>query len=269
MGVVLFVACVVCCLAGIGFNSKRRKRERENALAWDRVSESLSEGGSAANLVPLASIGSPLQSEETSWASVFPTALFGARLGATTTTTTTTTTVLDAGGLGDGAFAAGSTASYQDSMWPGAVKKDDGYSKLLPADEASSDAYASMWPGSSKGKDGKANLIGGTTVSDADATWLGPQQGKRDSVRGAAMAGDKTSSGPTLASTVDGSGPVAAQVSVDYGSADAWSLSGMVADVAESINGVLFAEAEVEGAAPIAPVTLVASTEEETEEFHF
>jgi len=43
MGVVLFVACCVCCLAGIGFNSKRRKRDRENALAWDRVSSTLAE----------------------------------------------------------------------------------------------------------------------------------------------------------------------------------------------------------------------------------
>lgn len=36
IGIVVFCACIVCCLAAIGFNSKRRKRARDQA-SWEDV----------------------------------------------------------------------------------------------------------------------------------------------------------------------------------------------------------------------------------------
>lgn len=146
MGVVLLVACCVCCLAGIGYNSKKKKREAQNALAWDQISESIGQNEDGSLSEPLdrnseSESANPLQNESSSLESLWPSALFGATPE-------------------PAPYQAASTHDDDDgaSMWPGAVKKDD-----MKKEEPS------MWPGS-----------GGETVdaevSVFDSIW--PTTGK-------------------------------------------------------------------------------------------
>lgn len=152
MGIVLLVACLVCCLACIGYNSKKKKREAQNALAWDQISDSLggNEDGSLAEPYERESESevNPLQEEPSSLESLWPSALFG---GGETRSE-------------PDSYQAAPTYEEDEqdgaSMWPGAIKKDD--KKQEP----------SMWPGTG----GETDTAVDAVASVFDSVW--PTSGK-------------------------------------------------------------------------------------------
>lgn len=145
MGVVLFMACIVCCLAGIGVNSKRKKRERENARAWDEVARSVSESGGGLDepLNPMSSGGDPAAGDDSLWSS----GLFG--ITQTTTTTTTTMMPVPTPYQAEGRESVSREGSRDPSIAQGEA--------VYAAEPAEEEAYfASMWPGSGGGAKGGA-----------------------------------------------------------------------------------------------------------------
>jgi hypothetical protein len=198
MGVVLIVACCVCCLAGIGFNSKRKKRERENGMAWDRVSDSLvgsTEGAresseSNGTTVSVDDLNEPLNpvvrdgQEETFFESLWPTALFGAAPAALVPASDSEEPEadIDMGYQAAPVVAAPDSDNGSDysadgaSMWPGAGAAAK---KKGEKDEKGTEMYESMWPGTEpEGSAGKKEPdYGGAAEEDsaavavADASW--------------------------------------------------------------------------------------------------
>jgi len=290
MGVILSVACCVCCLAAVGYNSKRRKRDRENALAWDRVSETISSGGDVVtaldNVVTTGVDSGPTtKTGDTSWDSLWSNPL------ATMTTTTTTTTLTS--------FDSYQTTDPRElllsndedaNMWGGAAEAEE-------IEPRASEEFESMWPGSTKGKtegkgkSGKRDSARPTLNTQGTDVDFG-RQGKRDSARPTlntqgtdtdfGRLGKRDSARPTLNTqgtdtdfgrqgkrdSTQGkrNSAVSRGSVVDYGSdapvaeASSWSMTGAW--------DALFAVADVEGAPPLADA-VASSTEPEEEEFHF
>jgi hypothetical protein len=194
MGVVLLVACIVCCLAGIGFNSKRKKRERENDLAWDRVSSTIRT--SSESNASGTSLSEPLNpanegQDETFFESMWPTALFGAPPAALSSASPRPSATPSSFSIDD----EGTTMSplgYQSapvvatpgsdngsdysedgaSMWPGALKKGK-------KEKEDADLYESMWPGTAPDTNsGKKEKVYGAAEEEeaaaaavAEASW--------------------------------------------------------------------------------------------------
>jgi hypothetical protein len=170
MGVVLLVACLVCCLAGIGYNSKKKKREAQNALAWDQISDSLgsNEDGSLAEPREDESESNPMQQESSSFESLWPSALFSAAPAATRAE--------------PAPYQAAPTQDYDEndgaSMWPGAIKKDDKKQEpsMWPgsggqdAPDAEVSMFDSVWPSSGKDKDNSSWYGASATASATPAT---------------------------------------------------------------------------------------------------
>ena len=128
MGIILFVACIICCLAAIGFNSKRRKRSRDQA-AWEDVAEGRMSLDDQSSSDQISGLSNPIIVEGNHEEGFFESVFSGGgrrddRMSATTTRSkvtithsSTTSTAYKAVPIAE---EDGATSS---SMWPGATKK--------------------------------------------------------------------------------------------------------------------------------------------------
>lgn len=189
MGVVLLVACIVCCLAGIGYNSKRKKRERQNALAWDQISDSISEGGSLSEPMRLnpgrfgseSDAANPMQTDSVVMEALWPSALFGALATATATAApyqaaATEEDDNDGASMWPGAVGKKSDKKDEPSMWNGNEGEDVSAQADVAYDgpEAEVSFFDSVWPSASF-KEG-SSWYGASAEDDA-----APASGKKES----------------------------------------------------------------------------------------
>ena len=202
MGILLFLACIVCCLAGVGFNSKRKKRERENALAWERVSAEFEDVNHlTAELIDGDGSTGPT-TEQNPLAGRTQVTDFtgeeepqGALFAAPKTFTAKSTTTVNSSAFGVSYQAAGDSRGSSEASARGpvrAVAANDG------SDGVDADSFfQSMWPGSASG---------------IDPTGKGKKGGEKGGEKGGAAAAEKPGSGAPLKGAQQYGAPLASRV---------------------------------------------------------